>query len=343
MKTVTKYTLVAIIGILFSGLTAKSQEQTLLSKQLDVKPFATLDIKHQFGNIECTSWNKNVVAADIVFEGDEEDFEKVKNNVSIIYSKTGNTIKVRTEMKVENLLDDSRIDVLVKVPVKIHLNLDNQFGSIFVEHVSGDTDIESKFGNLVCEVLEGEHNHIDSKFGNVTIENITAGEIHSSNGNLEITKGGHLVVSSKFGKAYIGEAETLNAESKNGQFTLGEAANLEFDGSFGSFEADKVSKSLVIENSYGSSVIHKLEATAERVSVESKFGSVKIGVDKNAAYQVECEVKMGSFFYPEEISEMHITESSMLSKSYEGRIGKGKSDATMSLENKSGDIIIYEY
>ena len=341
MKTINKT--IAALGIAFFAFAINVQAQSLLSKQTEVKPYATLDIEHQFGNIECTNWNQNVVSVEVLFEGDPEDFEKVKRNVEVIHSKTGNTIRVETDVNADNILDESRIDIIVKMPVEIHLIIENQFGSIFIEHVSGDTEIESKFGNLVCEMLEGERNEIDSKFGNATIEHIKSGEINSSNGNLEITKGGRLIVESKFGNAHIGEVESLSAESKNGQFTLGEAVDLDFEGAFGSFEAGKVSGSLSIENGYGSSIIHKLEPSVKHVSAESKFGSLKMGVDKNSAFNVECEVKMGSFYYPEEISEMTISESSMLSKSYEGRIGKGNNAGTMTLENKNGDIIIYEY
>jgi len=341
MKTINKT--IAALGIAFFAFAINVQAQSLLSKQTEVKPYATLDIEHQFGNIECTNWNQNVVSVEVLFEGDPEDFEKVKRNVEVIHSKTGNTIRVETDVNADNILDESRIDIIVKMPVEIHLIIENQFGSIFIEHVSGDTEIESKFGNLVCEMLEGERNEIDSKFGNATIEHIKSGEINSSNGNLEITKGGRLIVESKFGNAHIGEVESLSAESKNGQFTLGEAVDLDFEGAFGSFEAGKVSGSLSIENGYGSSIIHKLEPSVKQVSAESKFGSLKMGVDKNSAFNVECEVKMGSFYYPEEISEMTISESSMLSKSYEGRIGKGNNAGTMTLENKNGDIIIYEY
>ncbi len=68
-----------------------------------------------------------------------------------------------------------------------------------------------------------------------------------------------------------------------------------------------------------------------------------MGIDDDAAYKIHCNVQMGSFYYPEDLSQFSEVKSSVMDKEYKGTIGKGTSYKTMEIESKNGDIMIFVY
>lgn len=333
---------IAILMLVCSPSVLNAQVEKVFEREIDTEPYSYLRIDHKFGRVECINWDKEALKVEVRIDGDQKSIENLKEYLEVDFDVNGKTILLSTNYKTGNLKRNGSVDISVMMPAEINLEIANSFGSTYIEHVLGDTDLDCSFGDLKCMQLDGESNNISNKFGNLEIEYIAKGDISSKNGNLEIVKAGYITVESMFGNTEIGAVKHLEIEGKNGHTEIEEVVNLEFEGAFGSLEVGEVSGSLDVENSYGSTNIHNLESSSESVSVISKFGTARIGVDEEILLDFECKVAMGSFYFPEEFSRVTTVTAKMLSKSYEGEIGTGQQKQHTFLEAKNGDIIIYE-
>lgn len=104
----------------------------------------------------------------------------------------------------------------------------------------------------------------------------------------------------------------------------------------------EVNGSVLLENRYGNTQISRLKEDVNYISIDNKFGKVN-GIHHNNSFELSCDVKMGSFYYPGELPHFSNVEIAMSSKSYTGTIGKREGSGRMKLECKNGDIVIFEY
>ncbi|HYH15566.1 MAG TPA: hypothetical protein VD794_10110 [Flavisolibacter sp.] len=151
-----------------------------------------LSLSNQFGKIEIKTWAKNEVKVDVhiatsstVKEANDERFE----NIEIKHGKTGSTVYFTTEMdgkkKTEykgsqsNTID---IDYVVYMPANTALTVKNKFGKTTIPDITGRTNIEQEFGELVAGRLP-QNSTIEVKFSKASFESL-----HNADLNIQFAK-----------------------------------------------------------------------------------------------------------------------------------------------------------
>mgnify|MGYP006287876015 CR=1 FL=1 len=335
---------IAIALFFFAAIALKGQEVRLFEKEIDASRGMTVSIENQFGDIECHTWNKNRIYVAVDVKGQLESEKRVKEKIDIEFDSSSGEVSFETQIKGNFASDEStKIFYTVKIPVETNISFENKFGNIFIESISGSSEIENKFGNVQIRTLDGDDNLLDVKFGNLEIDDINTGEVDVSNGNTSIANAHKLTLDAKFGNVDLGNIDEAYVDVKNGSISIQEAGKLHLDGSFGSVKIQEVTGELVLENGHGNTKIARISENVSSVRIDNKFGKVKIGIDDDATYRVHCKVQMGSFYYPEDLAKFDQVSSSMMNKEYEGKIGHGTSDKTMEIESKNGDVVIFVY
>lgn len=160
----------------------------------------TLSIDNSFGDVTITTWDRNEIRVDIHIESSsnqKEVAEKSFENLDVIESKDGNTIKFKTTTEknkgtgwnCKNCSNTMDITYTVQIPSGNTLKIENSFGSIKIPDYKGTVSLVSKFGSLQTGVLAkaekvlvefGKANlkslsnvNATFKFSTVTIENLS--------------------------------------------------------------------------------------------------------------------------------------------------------------------------
>jgi hypothetical protein len=123
-----------------------------------------LSIDNSFGNVTVTTWDRNEIKVDIHIEAssNQKDIaEKAFDNLDVIESKEGNTIKFKTiteknkgaSWSCKNCSNTMDVSYTVQLPSSTALKIDNSFGDIKIPDYKGPVSLASKFGSLQAGTL----------------------------------------------------------------------------------------------------------------------------------------------------------------------------------------------
>jgi hypothetical protein len=214
-------------------------------KTFAVKPNMLFDVENSFGEMKVTTWDKNEIAINISITAEakkEAQAERLLESIRILEKQKDDNVYVRTKTGNGNSYsyDDEdefdgnqngntgmncnnckfTIDYDIKMPKNLKANLTNSFGKMIVPDLSGDVNIESKFGSLQAGVLSNEPN-VTVEFGKAFIQEMNGGELiikFCSASQLKVAKGVTKVTSEFSGKVSIGLSDDIEKFSLNEQY-----------------------------------------------------------------------------------------------------------------------------
>jgi len=244
--------LLTVIFILCSAFAFSYDEVKHLS--LSAAGIELLEIDCGAGYLEVSGiegLKKIEVRAEIILKGlsEREAQRFIKNNVKLSLEKRGNRAVLISEIREPSSFlkwGEKKINLTVKIPKNIDLDVDDGSGSIEIEDIKGNLDIDDGSGSMCVEDITGNLD-INDGSGSIDINNIT--------GNLEIDDG----------------SGTIRVESING--------NIEIDDGSGEIEAADIAGEVLINDGSGSIDVRNSDGDVEIIDGS---GSIYInGVEKD--------------------------------------------------------------
>lgn len=295
---------------ILAGTSLNAQEQTKeLHKEFKTNKSTELRIDSKFCDLTVNNWDKDQAVFDVTItakNSNESKAKKLLKAIEVKIKQDGNEIIVKT------VLDDDfgkgilgvakvfTITIVANVPSYINLDMETKFGSTKIGSFSGYAEIKSSFGSMEIEELSGSEINISVNHGDFGIGKIADAEIEMN-----------------FGSMRIHEANNLEIEINQGEVKIGTVKNLSAEVKMGSFKVDLVDSSF------------------ESIDIETDMGNVVLGIDKNAGFSIEAEMKMGNIDIPKSIGKVVKSKHGM-SSSVSAEYGNGKS--TINLEGNLGNI-----
>ncbi len=315
------------------------------SESFDVKKGVTLTTHTKFSDIEILTWEKDVVDILVEVEVDASSkarAEELLKRIDVKIQKSGNTIAVETELesgwsrnaKVE-------INITIKAPAYINAEMDNAYGDIFIQEISGLALLDLQYGNLKAGRLtrgdEKPYNQIELAYSDGTIDEAGWIEIEMAYSDMEINASEMLLVESKYSKLIGESAGTIITEGAYDKYFIDEIDNFEAELKYSGIKFGVLHKSLQLHSAYTGAKIEKVSKGFDEIEASLAYGNIQMGLEPGASYKVEGQAKYG---------KIHIASGDKLSKSKDGPSTKvwgtvGSSPkSTVKLIAKYGNIII---
>jgi len=172
----------------------------------------TLDAETRYSDVEIVTWDRNEVDILAVVEVDASSKSRAEaalEKINIEISKSGNTISLETELDngwSRNVKTEIRITV--KAPAYLNLTIENSYGDLFIQELSGLALLDLQYSNLKADALsrgnEKPYNQVELAYSNATIEEAGWMELELAYSDVEINSSAMLFVESKYSKL-IGE------------------------------------------------------------------------------------------------------------------------------------------
>jgi hypothetical protein len=325
-----------------------------LHKDFDANENTLLIIQNKFGDVDINNWDKNKVSIDVTITVDHPNEEKAKeliDYINVIFSQSGNTIEAITKIDDKfskwntfTFNDNHKefsIDYKVNLPKNIKLDLTNKYGSVFINELDGHTKVSVKYGNLKINKLTRAktkpYNEIYLGYSNGTIENCSWLNLTIKYSELKIKECKALIAITKYSDLFVDKASSIVCESKYDDYRLGTVSNFITTSAYTDFEIDQVSKKLEFDNRYGNLSVDFVPANFEKITIENEYGSIDIGIDPNASYNLKGYAKYADIDYPNVGRVSRIKESTSLQ--VEGLVGKDNSTKSfVEIETKYGSV-----
>ena len=256
-----------------------------LTEEIDItltgKPGMQISVNHSFGDVDVrrgTNDKITIKGEKRVSADDKKDAEEFIKNMQLIIDEKSNRVEIKTEYpKDKEYINSFSISYTLEIPENIDLNIENSFGDIDLNTLTGIFNVSNSFGLLNAAGLEGEI-QLNNKFGELIADNLTGNpRINNRHGSLIISNVyGDLIASSGFGEIKVTDVTgRTRIDGRHGSMTVERVVGLNNNliNQFGSVTCREIKGNLYIENKHAS--VEAVE-TSGYVTVNNSFGSVTV-------------------------------------------------------------------
>ncbi|OFX88761.1 MAG: hypothetical protein A2W99_04650 [Bacteroidetes bacterium GWF2_33_16] len=342
--------------VIFTALAGTQEYSKNLHKEYPADQNTLLVIQNKFGNVNINNWDKNEVSIDVTIKVDHKNEEKAKellNYLNVEFSQEGNTIKAittiddkfsRTSISWSDNDKEFSINYEVKMPKNLQLELENKYGSVFINEITGHSLIAVKYGNLKINKIIRDNTkpltEISLGYSDGRIEECGWLKINMKYSKLEVEKSKALIAITKYSKLYVTKSSSIVCESKYDVYKIGSLANFVTTAAYTDFKFDEITKKIEVENRYGGFSVGFIPKDFEEIKINNEYGSAKLGIEESASYQIVGNAKYGDIDYPGTGRVSKIKDSNELS--IEGIIGSDQNtQSKVNIITKYGNIKLY--
>lgn len=361
---------ILIVLLLFAAGAGASHDQEArktLTREFAADRNTQLEMSNRYGKIEIKTWDKPLVkmtSTVIVKASSKSKAEDRLNQIQTDMAKSGNNIRAVTTIAENNSSwwsgwwgggsgTTMEINYEVYMPADVPSIIENKYGNIYLQDLSGKTSLNLKYGNLYAGDINNDF-LLEIGYGKATV-----GETKNLSGTLSYSdyigkKAGMVILTTKYSKVQLDEMAGITANSKYDTYKLGTAGSVTMTGSYddvsftslqkGKFTAKytnlslgSVGQSLEADIDYGSLQVENLKAGFTNMKVNTDYAPVKI---RGA---VPCRVEISGKYFDADLGQDFIVKDKVSegsSKRISGYKMSQRAAATITIETRYGDVTI---
>ena len=316
---------------------------------------AKVSIDNRYGNLNITTWDKNRVEIEVTITVKGDDLESVEdklssidvyfeNSPSLIYAKT-KFDKTQSSWSLwrKNHQISYQINYKIKMPKTNSADLDNDYGNIYLDNLSGKANIDCDYGKLFVGELTANNNNINLDYcSKSTIGYLKNGNINVDYSKIYIEESEDLKVNADYSTLNIDSVTNINFNADYGSISIDEATNVLGNADYVSMSLGTIKKNLSINTDYGAISVKRLVKGFESVDIDGEYAGIKINVDADAVFNFEIDLQYAGFKGENDKMEFYKKISKTTKKYYEGKFGKGDSNSKIKIKSQFGGVSIKE-
>lgn len=320
-----------LLMVLFSGTIMTVSGQTSekrINKEYNISEGFTLGIDNEYGEINFVNWDQDVVDVEITISVEsksESKAEDILEKIEIDISESKSRVDFYTEVEQVNTGGKTKINVVydVKAPAYINATLEQSYGSMYIQEITGIADLEVRYGSLMATAFMNQDrdswNTLDLKYGEATIEKVTA-----------------LAAEVRYSELTVNESMVLETESAYSKLFLGKVVELSAECKYDKLNVDLLTGILEVDAAYTNVSVGRISNDFSEVFVDLAYGNFKAGLDPQPAFAIEADVSYGSINIPE---GDYVKEKQAGNEEVMGTIGGG-SVAKILADIKYGNLVL---
>lgn len=338
--------LLSLLLIVVVNFSLSAQDATKnYSESYDVSKGITLNADVKYSDLELVNWEKDVVDILVEVEVDASSknrAEELLDKIDVHIGKSGNTINLETDMdngwsrnaKVE-------INITVKAPKYINLDMETAYGDLFIQEVSGLVLLDLKYSNLKAGTLsrgnDKPFNMVDMAYSNGEVDEAGWMELELSYSDMEVNQSKMLFVESKYSKLIGVRAGGIVTEGAYDKYYMDELDSFVGELKYSGIKFGTLHKALNLHSGYTHCKIERLSKGFDEVEASLSYGNIHLGVEAGASFKFQGEAKYGNVKI-DAGERMSKTKENNYTKVW-GNVGSNPK-ATVKLITKYGNINI---
>ncbi len=345
MKTLSTLLLCTVLALSANAHFFKKPYTKEWNHSFEVESDVTLEVDNKYGAVHINTWDQNEIKVDVTVQVDkasEDKAMKLLEQISINHKQSKGRVILETEFKDMGKIKNSdlRIDYTISMPKSGSLDMENQFGGVFIASIDGNVKLRLDYGSLDAERLNSNKNEITLSFSTGQFDFLGGGVIQVRHGAASIEESKELDLMTAHSSISIDNITMLNASSAYDQYAIDNAETLHLDGKFTSFEVDDLEFLIKANLEYGAMNIDHVAKEFKDVEVKSKAGgSINVDIEDGASYVFHAIAEIGAISLPKGAMIDNKVEK-MLYKDIVGHVGKSPGEQKVTIETSQGSINI---
>lgn len=337
-------------------LNGKYTKEKTIKKEFDVNSDALLKVSNSYGNLNLTSWNEDRVVIEVQIKTNGNDEDRVQerlNEINIDFENSSSMVSARTDFGNKNNNGwnwswgkrksvSVQVNYTIKLPVKNSVNLNNDYGNIYLDRIDGHAKIKCDYGKMDIGELHGRNNELRFDYtSRSTFEYINSAEIVADYSGFTIEKAGSLTIKADYTNGVINQMDNLEYSSDYGSIEAKEVKNVTGNGDYIGVKLGTVHGNVAINSDYGSIKIDRLAPDAGNVEIRTDYTGIKIGYDPGYNFDFEINTEYAGVSGKDDF-EINISREKSQEKYYKGYYGKPNSGNMVSITSDYGGISFYQ-
>lgn len=286
-----------------TSLSAQSHtDKRSVSRSFPASRETTLEVLNKYGKIQVVTWEKDSVLVNVdiyLTESSASKLRKLKEDIRINFTGTKTFIVAKTAIKSEsgrlaselksisNTIKGSNkqveINYMVYVPEYMDVVLQNKFGDIYIDDLSGQVDIELSNGVLKANRLKG-NSTIALSFANGMIKSLGSATMKLSYSDLVLSEVNQLDLISKSSKLNVDKVKVLKINSRRDKLYFKEVEYFYGKSSFTRVWVYDFLRECDVYMKYGELTIEHVVPDFTKIYVESDYTDITLYFDRESAF-----------------------------------------------------------
>jgi hypothetical protein len=298
------YGLIFLLGMAAPRMIAQSYHYEV-TKKYKISRSTTVDIYNKYGKIHVISWEKDSVLIRVslnINSSEESKLKKLKNSIDFDFTGTSYYVNAKTVLGSDNrgfftdVMDlagkiistdnNVTIDYLIMIPSYAHLKLENKFGDIYVDDITGSLNVTLANGDLKANRLRGKST-INLNTGDGVINYIKDGKINIAYSTFEVKDADKLIIDSRSSNINIDHVNYIKANSRRDKFYLPSIADLYGESYFSDFNITNLSHELNFNFRYGDLTINLIDKHFSFININSEYTDLDLIFASGAVYDID--------------------------------------------------------
>lgn len=298
--------IINLIFLFFSSLSAQNDSETRnFIRTIPVGKETSLEISNKYGTIQVTPWKKDSVyiRAEVkAYASNQSRLTKMFEGITVNITDSKFLVRAETDftqninmlfesfkgMTSKLISYDSRVEInyYVSMPEYINLRMDNKYGDIYMEDITGEFSVSLSNGSFKANSLS-KGSVIKLAFCDATINSVISGKIDASFSEISIGTTEDLSINSISSRFDIKRAGTLRVDSRKDKFFVSDADVLQGTSYFTDYNVRSLKRDLNLTTKYGTVNADLIEKGFESVNINSGYTDISFGFDQGASYNLE--------------------------------------------------------
>ncbi|MCA0932122.1 hypothetical protein LCM02_06640 [Lutimonas saemankumensis] len=323
-----------------------------IKKEYSVNADAALNIKNKYGNVDVISWDQNKVVIEVTITVSGNNESKVVERLSKIdveFESSKSLVSAETKFnnKSKNWWNSGskmsyQIDYKVKVPVTNKVDLNNDYGTISLNEIKGQAEINCDYGKVLIGSLHHNNNSINIDYtSDSEIEYMNGGSINADYSKFRLEKANNIDLNADYTDSEFMSVEELKFVCDYGKIEVDKAASIEGNGDYLTMRFGTIKNKLRIQADYGSIKVDKMMKGFRELYVHSDYAGIKVGLDDDIAFDFKVELSYGGFDYNGEGINYQKKIIKSQSKYFEGYVKSQNSGSVVDISSEYGGVKLY--
>ncbi len=294
----------------------KFKKLKTIQRRFDAGTAGRLLIDNTYGNVNVITGKQTqvLITIDIKVDGDDADaVEERFDQIKINFEQSDSQISAKTVLGNTNQTGGSwlswlfgrnnrqinfKINYEIRMPEQWHLKINNDYGHIYLNKLSGDFELNADYGSFEIGELSGDYNRIVTDyFSTSSIDFVKKAEINADYSRINITSAYRLIIKSDYSTIKIDDVRNLEFNNDYGAIyvknvkkvtgrgdyqtrSFGNVDYIKFTGDYGSIKIDGFLPdfdSIDLSCDYTNIKIFNRHKVAFRFIMQQTYGCFKSG------------------------------------------------------------------
>jgi hypothetical protein len=356
-----KIIFLALIVFSFSMLSAQIESETRsYIRTVPLGKETSLEVNNKYGTIQITPWNKDSVyiKAEVRAYGpNKEKLSKMFDGIIVNITESKYIVRAQTEftqnmntlfehfkgMTSKLISYDSKVEInyFISLPEYINLKVENKYGDLYMENISGKLDVILSNGSFKANSINNSCS-LSFAFCDASINYLSSGKINASFAEINIGRTGELDLYSISSRLDIKKAGVINVESRRDKFYFNNTGKLHGKSYFTDFRIDTVRTDININTMYGNVNIEMIEKGFESVNITSAYTDISLEIDPGSSYDFDIRHINTYLILPDRNAKIEKKVLNEEKKEYItfGSVGKSPASAKLKIDVNRGKFYL---